>query len=107
MSVSDYQMGNSKRNPNVGRSVVTQQAGLNSSFGAMRNSSTQPQRPWMLGQRQQRQNYSMLPSKTYMTHNSGRLVDSDSVINKKIKQQRREQIEAKLLANSLPARILA
>ena len=82
MSVSDYQMSNPKRNPNIGRSVVTQQAGLNNSFGAVRNSSTQPQRPWMLGQRQQRSNYSMLPSKTYMTHNTDRLVDSDSVINK-------------------------
>ena len=42
-----------------------------------------------------------------MHRNTGKLVVEESVMTKQLKQQRREQLEARLMANSLPAKILA
>ena len=55
----------------------------------------------------QRGVYSMAPSRTVMVKNSGNLQVENSVMEKQVKQQLREQREAHLMQQSVPARILA
>lgn len=65
-------------------------------------------RPWQRNHRQlQRGNYSLAPSKVYMGHNTGHFPKNETEISKQRREQSRELREAQLLANSVPARILA
>ena len=65
------------------RSVLTQKPGMpyNALHGSM--VSLQAHRTASLGARH-RINYSQLPSKSFMAHNTGQMVDKESVIDKQV-----------------------